>query len=116
MIKRLFFDLCSTLIDESECAEYRTRELLRQRGAPCREVLERRMAELAAQNRLPYKDAAREFGLETVKWLRHLEKVYDGVPRILEVLSKNTAWALSRIRAQERSSGLKNTVFVSTLI
>ena len=32
MIKRLFFDLGSTLIDESECAEYRTRELLRQRA------------------------------------------------------------------------------------
>ena len=46
------------------------------------------MAELAAQNRLPYKDASREFGLETVKWPRHLEKVYDGVPRLLEVLSK----------------------------
>ena len=88
MIKRLFFDLGSTLIDESECAEYRTRELLRQRGAPCREVLERRMAELAAQNRMPYKDAAREFGLETVKWPLHLEKVYDGVPRLLEALSK----------------------------
>ena len=53
MIKRLFFDLGSTLIDESECAEYRTRELLRQRGAPCREVLERRMAELAALYDVP---------------------------------------------------------------
>lgn len=89
MINWLFFDLGSTLIDESECAEYRTRELLKQRGAPSREVLERRMAELAAQNRLPYKDAAREFGLETVKWPYKLEKVYEGVPRILEDLSKN---------------------------
>lgn len=99
MIKRLFFDLGSTLIDESECAEYRTRELLRQRGAPCREVLERRMAELAAQNRLPYKDAAMEFGLETVKWPRHLEKVYNGVPRLLEVLSKKP---FGRYRESER--------------
>lgn len=43
----------------------------------------------AAQNRLPYKDAAREFGLQTVKWPYQLEKVYVGVPRILEALSKN---------------------------
>ena len=29
MIKWIFFDLGSTLIDESECAEYRTQELLK---------------------------------------------------------------------------------------
>ena len=34
MIKWIFFDLGSTLIDESECAEYRTQELLKQPNAP----------------------------------------------------------------------------------
>lgn len=87
-IQWLFFDLGSTLIDESECVEYRIRELLKQSSAPSREVLERRMREHAAQNRLPYKDTAREFGLETIKWPHHLEKIYECVPEVLEKLKK----------------------------
>ena len=87
MIKWLFFDLGSTLIDESECAEYRTQELLKQPNAPSREIIEQRMSELASQNRLPYKDTAKEFGLETIPWPTHLEKVYGGVPNLLEKLS-----------------------------
>ena len=86
MIKWLFFDLGSTLIDESECIEYRIQQLLRQPDAPAREMLEHRMLQLAAQNRLPYKDAAKEFGLETIKWPKHLEKIYEGVPELLEKL------------------------------
>ena len=86
MIKWLFFDLGSTLIDESECIEYRIQQLLRQPDAPAREMLEHRMLELAAQNRLPYKDAAKEFGLEMIKWPKHLEKIYEGVPELLEKL------------------------------
>ncbi len=38
MIKWIFFDLGSTLIDESECVEYRTQELLKQPNAPKRDV------------------------------------------------------------------------------
>ena len=85
-IKWIFFDLGSTLIDESDCVEYRIQELLKQPNAPSRETLERRMIELASQNRLPYKDAAAEFGLETVKWPKHLEKMYEGVQELLEKL------------------------------
>ena len=86
MIKWLFFDLGSTLIDESECAEYRIQELLKQPNAPDRETMEHRMIELASENRLPYKDAAKEFGLETIKWPIHLEKLYSDVAEILEQL------------------------------
>lgn len=81
-----FFDLGSTLIDESECEEYRIRELLKQSNAPSREVLERQMKEYASQNLLPYKDAAKEFGLETTKWRHDLEKIYECVPYVLEKL------------------------------
>lgn len=86
MIKWIFFDLGSTLIDESECQEYRTQQLLKQPNAPKRELLEYRMKELASQNQLPYKDAAKEFGLETVKWPKHLEKLYEDVPELLAQL------------------------------
>lgn len=86
MIKFIFFDLGSTLIDESDCREYRILELLKQPACPDRETLERRMREIASQNGLPYKDAAAEFGLETIKWPKHLEKLYDGVPKLLNGL------------------------------
>lgn len=85
-IKWLFFDLGSTLIDESGCEEYRIQELLKQNNAPSREVLEQRMIEYASKNRLPYKDTAKEFGLETTKWRHDLEKIYDCVPYVLEKL------------------------------
>lgn len=85
-IKWLFFDLGSTLIDESECEEYRIHELLKQNNSPSREILERRMKEYASQNLLPYKDAVKEFGLETTKWRHDLEKIYKCVPYILENL------------------------------
>lgn len=88
MIKWLFFDLGSTLIDERECTEYRTQELLKQKNSPGRDVLEAHMKMYAAMNRLPYKDTAKEFGLETVKWPKHLESLYDKVPSILEQLRK----------------------------
>lgn len=67
MIKWLFFDLGSTLIDESACTEYRTQDLLQQKNAPSREVIIQRMKENAFKGRLPYKDTAKDFGLEIIR-------------------------------------------------
>lgn len=86
MIKYLFFDLGSTLLDESACNEYRILDLLKQENAPGRTVIENKMKEKAAQNRLPYKDTAKEFGLQLTGWPTHLEKVYPQVPDMLEKL------------------------------
>lgn len=86
MIKWLFFDLGSTLIDESKCVEYRLQELLKQKNSPSKEILEQKMKENASKNRLPYKDTAKEFGLETIKWPKHLEKLYAEVPNLLKEL------------------------------
>jgi HAD superfamily hydrolase (TIGR01549 family) len=44
------------------------------------------MIELASQNKLPYKDAAKEYGLETIRWPKHLEKLYEGVTELLNKL------------------------------
>lgn len=71
MIKWLFFDLGSTLIDESRCIEYRISELLKQDNAPTKEILEKRMKENAEMNGHPYKDTAKEFDLKTIKWPTH---------------------------------------------
>ena len=86
MIKYVFFDLGSTLIDESDCIECRIQDLLQQPGAPARDELERRMIELTKQNKLPYKDAAREYGLTMLRWPTHLEKLYDGTEDLLKAL------------------------------
>lgn len=88
MVKWLFFDLGSTLIDETQCDEHRLQALLRQSGAPGREVLEQTMAEFASQNRSAYRETAQLFGLETEKWPRELEKLYPCVPEVLQQLSK----------------------------
>lgn len=86
MKKWLFFDLGSTLLDESDCTEYRILDMLKQENAPSRETIVQKMKECAFNGKMPYKDTVREFGLETTRWPKHLEKVYEGVPQILEKL------------------------------
>lgn len=87
IMKWLFFDLGSTLIDETDCIEYRISDLLRQKNAPDRTVIEQKMQAYASQNRLPYKETAEELGLEVIPWPKHLEKLYAEVPEMLEQLS-----------------------------
>lgn len=84
--KWLFFDLGSTLLDESECTEYRISNMLEQANSLSRAAILQKMKECAFEGKMPYKDAVKEFGLETVQWPKHLEKVYKGVPRMLEQL------------------------------
>lgn len=88
MLKWLFFDMGSTLIDESECTEYRLEHLAKQKNAPPKETLVSMMRKNAEMNRLPYKDTAKELGLLTVKWPVHLEKLFPEVPSVLSKLSE----------------------------
>ena len=66
MIQWIFFDLGSTLIDETDCIEYRVSETLKQTGAPSKEEFYRLMEYFASVNMLPYKDAVKKFGLEKI--------------------------------------------------
>ena len=86
MLKWLFFDLGSTLLDETPCSEVRIRHFLAQSGAPDRETLLGIMRENAAKGLSPYMDTARQLGLELAKWPRYMEIVYPGVIETLEVL------------------------------
>lgn len=85
-IKWLFFDLGSTLVDETKCIEYRIEETLKQENAPAREVFFAYMEKMIASNRLPYKDAVKEYELEQVKWPGELEQLYEAVPQVLQAL------------------------------
>ena len=74
------------MIDEEDCKEYRVAETLKQSGAPSNEEFYRQMEYLASVNMLPYKDAVKKFGLEQVKWPKHLEKLYPESQEVLKAL------------------------------
>lgn len=86
MIKWIFFDLGSTLIDETDCIEFRVAETLKQAGAPSKEEFDRQMEYFASVNMLPYKDTVKKFGLENVRWLKELEKLYPESQEVLQLL------------------------------
>ncbi len=88
MITHLFFDLGSTLIDESACVNARIEAALRQPGAPPREVFIDKIFELAAGSYAPVKVAADFFGLDVPHWDSSLEAVYPEAFGVLEKLSK----------------------------
>lgn len=87
MPKWIFFDLGSTLIDETDCIEFRATETLKQAGAPSKEEFYRQMEYFASVNMLPYKDAVKKFGLVKIRWAKELEKLYPETERILRTLS-----------------------------
>lgn len=86
MIKWIFFDLGSTLIDETDCIEFRVSETLKQAGAPFREDFYKQMEYFASVNMLPYKDTVKKFGLEKVRWSKELEKLYHESREVLKTL------------------------------
>lgn len=86
MIKWIFFDLGSTLIDETDCIEFRVAETLKQAGAPSKEEFYRQMEYFSSVNMLPYKDTVKKFGLEKVRWLKELEKLYPESKEVLQAL------------------------------
>lgn len=86
MIQWIFFDLGSTLIDETDCIEFRVAETLKQAGAPSKEEFYRQMEYFSSVNMLPYKDTVKKFGLEKVRWLKELEKLYPESKEVLQAL------------------------------
>ncbi|MDE7385031.1 MAG: HAD family hydrolase [Anaeroplasmataceae bacterium] len=88
MIKWLFFDLGSTLIDETECEEYRFNDLLKQSNVLTREAIKEKYREYIFKNQSPYKAIIKEFNLEKKEWPIHLEKLYSEVSFLLEQLQR----------------------------
>ncbi|MBD5145822.1 MAG: HAD family hydrolase [Ruminococcus sp.] len=85
-MKWIFFDLGSTLIDEEDCIEYRVAETLKQSGAPSKEEFYKQMEYFASVNMLSYKDTVKKFGLENVRWVKELEKLYPESQEVLQAL------------------------------
>lgn len=84
-MKWLFFDLGSTLVDESDVCESRCRFAAEQAGIDLREFMDR-VYEEARKSATPIKSAAQTYGVELPKWDNSLEKLYDAADHVLSKL------------------------------
>lgn len=90
MEKWLFFDLGSTLVDESECERVRIRNTVS--GSPVSaEAFDHVFRRFSAQNKNGYACALEYFHLSKAPWPDELEKLYPGVQEMLEDLSRRYA-------------------------
>ena len=83
----LYFDLGSTLIDESLCDRQRILDTT-DGSAYLAEEFDAKLREYAGRNENYYTCACRSFGLSTAPWRHDLERLYPGIPALLEHLSK----------------------------
>ena len=86
--KWIFFDIGSTLVDESECYEARYKETTAGTDVSYQEFKDK-VIEFAATYDNPYKEAVKFFGLQKTKWYKELEKPYSYTKSVLSELSKN---------------------------
>lgn len=86
-IKWIFFDIGSTLVDESECYEMRYRETTENTAVPYQAFRDKVM-EFAAVSDNPYQVAIGHFGLPKTRWHSELEKPYPDTEVVLQELSK----------------------------
>lgn len=85
-IKWIFFDIGSTLVDESACEQFRIRHLSAQPGAPDTAAIKAMISERARKLQPAYKQVAGELHLNITPWPQHLEALYPYVHSVLEYL------------------------------
>lgn len=86
-IKWLFFDLGSTLIDESDCIKKRCDVICESKNID-REEFIGKVTEYAKTDSYAVKAAASYYGVDIPRWFGELERLYPNVPNILEALSE----------------------------
>lgn len=84
-VKWIFFDVGSTLLDETECYRRRFDEIV-ENGAVSRSDFKAKVIEFADNSPNPIKDAANYFGQTVPEWHSELERLYPDVPRVLDAL------------------------------
>lgn len=85
--KWLFFDIGSTLVDESDCYDIRLKETTENTDISFQEFKDKVIG-FAAVSDNPYKEAVKYFGLQKTKWYKELEKPYPFTECVLAELSK----------------------------
>ena len=86
-IKYLFFDIGSTLVDESECVKKRCEVIIESNNIDRQEFYDR-VEECAKTDSYAVRAAALYYGAEIPKWYGELEKLYPDTKKILEILSQ----------------------------
>ena len=87
MIKWLFFDIGSTLVDETKCEEYRIDESIKNSGVS-KEIFKKEMIELCKVNLDGYKLTLDKYHLPKTPWPSFLEDDIKGVKDVLKYVSK----------------------------
>lgn len=86
MLRWLFFDVGSTLVDETLCDQARIADTLRTSTVSA-EAFITRLRAFAAQNADAYKACLKHFSLTKAPWRSDLEQLYPAVPALLQQLS-----------------------------
>lgn len=81
-IKWMFFDLGSTLVDESRCSE-----IIKNNDVNAEEFYAK-VLNFAKVNSFPIKAAAVYYGFEIPKWPKESEQIYPDTQKILKILSQ----------------------------
>ena len=85
-IKWLFFDLGSTLIDESECYQLRYREAVAGTTISVADF-EKKVIEFSKQNQRGDHEAVKYYGIKLPPWHKEAEKPYNDTEYVLDQLS-----------------------------
>ncbi len=85
--KWLFFDIGSTLVDESECLRERFNTIVNDNGIDEQEFKDK-ILEFAKTDCHAIKPAARFYGAEIPEWNKDLERLYPDVDKVLAALSE----------------------------
>ena len=86
-IKWLFFDIGSTLVDETDCVKKRCEVIIESNNIDRQEFYDR-VDECAKTDSYAVRAAAIYYGAEIPRWYGELEKLYPDTKMILEALSK----------------------------
>ncbi|MGN0985414.1 MAG: HAD family hydrolase [Candidatus Enterenecus sp.] len=84
----IFFDLGSTLIDETLCLERRLRETLDGQTGPVQDGFLEEVQRSYAMNQDGYRLAARNFDLPKAPWCGECERLFPQTPQVLETLCR----------------------------
>ena len=86
-IKWLFFDIGSTLVDETDCVKKRCEVIIESNNIDRQEFYDR-VDECAKTDSYAVRAAAVYYGVAIPRWYGELEKLYPDTKLILEILSK----------------------------
>ena len=84
-IKWIFFDIGSTLVDESECYKARYTQAIENSDIPYADF-ENKVIDFSKQNKKGDHEAAKYYGLALPKWRKELEMLYPETKAVLKSL------------------------------